>query len=194
MRLTRHILSNNQSIPRSSSQLNMTVLPSPSLAKASSVSMDTPSILLIAVKAGIYFLVPSRTSINSSSVICHQPNHQLGVGPTHIFSDHDVAIVYWVISFATLHIHVSLLRYVCRIDRIVRSFVCVSLTVIVTCDISIASPEGGGTYGNTTRGLLSEHHIRRFSIQTNPNSFQLDFQHPFLLCCFRRVNWFISYA
>jgi hypothetical protein len=99
MKLTRHILSSSQSIPKSSSQLSMTVLPSPSLAKASSVSMDTPSILLMAVKAGIYFLVPSRTSINSSSVICHQPNHQLGVGATHILSDHDVAIVYCMMSF-----------------------------------------------------------------------------------------------
>jgi len=89
--LTRQILSNNQSIPRSSSQLSMTVLPSPSLAKASKVSIDTPSILLIAVKAGMYFLVPSRTSMNSSSVIWSQQSH---LGVTHIFSDHDVAIVY----------------------------------------------------------------------------------------------------
>lgn len=48
----------------------MTVFPSPSLASESSVSIDTPSILLMAVRAGMYFLVPNRTSMNSSVEIC----------------------------------------------------------------------------------------------------------------------------
>lgn len=83
---SRHILSKSQSMPRSISQLIMIVLPSPSRAILSRVSIDTPSILLITVIAGKYFLVPvglsaynashsepdylpSRTSMNSSVVI-----------------------------------------------------------------------------------------------------------------------------
>ena len=55
---TCHIRSNSQSNPRSISQLIMTVFPSPSLAILSSVSIETPSILLMTVRAGMYCLVP----------------------------------------------------------------------------------------------------------------------------------------
>jgi len=49
-------------MPMSISQLNITVRPSPSRAIRAKLSIDTPSILLIAVKAGIYFLVPELLS------------------------------------------------------------------------------------------------------------------------------------
>ena len=60
-----HIRSSNQSMPRSISQLIMTVRPSPSRASCSSISIDTPSILLITVRAGRYFRVPTRSAIQS---------------------------------------------------------------------------------------------------------------------------------
>jgi hypothetical protein len=65
-KLTIHIASNSQSNPSPSSQLIITVLPSPSLAILSKVSMDTPSILLMTVKAGMYCRVPRYMSCCTS--------------------------------------------------------------------------------------------------------------------------------
>ena len=76
--------SNSQSSPRSTSQLIMTVRPSSCRANSSIVSIDTLSILLMTVKAGMYFLVPRRTSMNSSIVIWSQNHSAVCASSSHL--------------------------------------------------------------------------------------------------------------
>ena len=89
----------------------MTVFPSPSLAIRSKVSIETPSILLTTVNAGMYLRVPGPDQLHTLSrkrQLTKQHIYELvgrnleairnpmpvAIGDTDVFSYHDVAIVY----------------------------------------------------------------------------------------------------
>jgi hypothetical protein len=88
--------------------------------------------------------------MNSSVVICSSALPGLALKATHVFPDHHIAVVYWIISLVVDMDcgRRGALLYVCNILLIVLSSVFVSLTVQLSCHKFTPEAKAGGTYGD----------------------------------------------